>query len=1736
MTRGRLASFFLAMALGSMTPWTVANARAQAQDAAFTYQGQLRLNGQAFDGPADFEFRLFSVPTGPGQVGPTLQANSVNVANSRFAVELNFGAAAFTGQQRWLEIRVRTPAGSPNPYSVLATRQRITSAPYAAFALNGNPGPAGPQGPVGPVGPAGPVGPQGVTGPAGPQGPVGPAGAAGLQGPQGVAGPAGAQGPAGPQGPTGLNAARYIVDASGQGTHTSIQAAINAAVADGFGPSSPTTVLVRPGNYTENVALVGGVHLQSAVAGKSFATQITGSVTFNTGGVVSVQAIDINAPTGPAINFNGTSFQQLYLSDSVAYAQGTASALNMSNTGSGSDVVINNVNFRSVAGGTGIPVTISAGTLQGTGGTFWPTSPTTPAIALVGGNMFISASDVFGQISASGNSAFSIGNSQIRSGNQPAVIDNTTGDILLADTGFNTTVTGNVVSTNGVGNVFYTQLTYTLPGQTMPASAILLPGSGPTGPQGPVGPQGPIGLTGATGAQGLQGEVGPQGPAGADGATGPAGPQGPIGLTGATGAQGLQGEVGPQGPAGADGATGPAGPQGIQGETGAQGPIGLTGATGAQGLQGEVGPQGPAGADGATGPAGPQGPIGLTGATGAQGLQGEVGPQGPAGPQGAQGEMGPQGPIGLTGATGAQGQQGPAGPQGPAGINAADYVVKPGGTSPYFSSIQAAINAAVLDGASANNQKSITVLPGTYAENVAIAQGIHVVSAQSESGFAANLNGTLTVNIPVNGVGEDGNLSSWTGVNINGVSGPAINFTGTEGQKLFLYNVRLTAPANQPAVSMTNTGAWATRRSEITGRNVIASNGGGAAVLDVAEGIVNATNWSNINASSAGVSVSVNSGAGGNTTRVNITSGEQTGRVVVAGDANFSLANGSITSGNLPAVEATGSGTVLVGDSGFNTFVAGNVVSDTGSGPVFYSQLTYTLPGQTMPASSTLLPGSGPAGPAGPQGPIGLTGPQGPAGADGATGPAGPQGPIGLNGTQGLQGEIGPVGSQGPIGLTGPQGPAGADGATGPAGPQGPIGLTGAQGLQGEIGPVGPQGPIGLTGAVGADGATGPQGPIGLTGPQGPIGLTGPAGADGATGPAGPQGPIGLTGPAGADGATGPAGPQGPIGLTGPAGADGATGPQGPIGLTGPAGADGATGPQGPIGLTGPAGADGATGPAGLQGAIGLTGPAGADGATGPAGPQGPIGLTGPAGTDGATGPQGPIGLTGPAGADGATGPAGPAGPQGPIGLTGPAGADGATGAAGPQGPQGLQGVQGPAGPTGNTGPEGPMGPAGPQGLAGAQGPAGPAGQNNVNWQGTWSAATTYEINDAVFYNGSSYRSLVASNLNFEPDISGSQWALFASAGGSGSGIATFGQTTSGATTGAIGYTFQASGASVSATARTIGVLGRAGGGISGSIPLGTQVPSFVGLTSNFTSGVVGNANGGNVGVLGFVGAGNSVGMWGHNANSAGTNWNVGVIGTTLGTNVAATGVFGQGNRGVSGASALAANGSNGTQSSRLQGGGVFGSTSNANGNAGFFLGRVVIENTFAAGAATNDQGNGSPDPLIIWTNSGASGFNRSGALFTPSDRNSKTGFTAIDTQELLETLVKTPVTRWHYKGDDTTWYMGPMAQDFKANFGLGDKDTVIHGVNADGVALAAIQGLNSKLEGELKARDEKIAAQQQQIDELAARLDSMSKQQVQITASPTVVGDAPLWQKAGISLLIGVPALLFFAAKRRKA
>ncbi|MFV1981316.1 MAG: hypothetical protein ACC655_09205, partial [Rhodothermia bacterium] len=46
------------------------------------------------------------------------------------------------------------------------------------------------------------------------------------------------------------------------------------------------------------------------------------------------------------------------------------------------------------------------------------------------------------------------------------------------------------------------------------------------------------------------------------------------------------------------------------------------------------------------------------------------------------------------------------------------------------------------------------------------------------------------------------------------------------------------------------------------------------------------------------------------------------------------------------------------------------------------------------------------------------------------------------------------------------------------------------------------------------------------------------------------------------------------------------------------------------------------------------------------------------------------------------------------------------------------------------------------------------------------------------------------------------------------------------------------------------------------------------------------------------------------------------------------------------------------------------------------------------------------------------------------------------------------------YKGGSGTDHIGPMAEDFFESFGLGGDERYIGTVDADGVALAAIQGL----------------------------------------------------------------------------
>ena len=111
------------------------------------------------------------------------------------------------------------------------------------------------------------------------------------------------------------------------------------------------------------------------------------------------------------------------------------------------------------------------------------------------------------------------------------------------------------------------------------------------------------------------------------------------------------------------------------------------------------------------------------------------------------------------------------------------------------------------------------------------------------------------------------------------------------------------------------------------------------------------------------------------------------------------------------------------------------------------------------------------------------------------------------------------------------------------------------------------------------------------------------------------------------------------------------------------------------------------------------------------------------------------------------------------------------------------------------------------------------------------------------------------------------------------------------------------------------------------------------------------------------------------------------------------------------------------------------------------------------------------------------------GTLSQGSDRNRKENFTQISPEEILERVTALPITRWNYKDDPDVQHIGPMAQDFKASFGVGAEDTSITTIDVDGVALAAIQGLSQKL----KAKDTEISDLKQRLADLEKLVRSLS-------------------------------------------
>jgi hypothetical protein len=107
----------------------------QPLDSTFTYQGQLRNAGQLVNGNVDVRFTLWDSDVGGTQIGNANSFTNYPLTDGRFALGLNFGTGAFNGDQRWVQVEFRNPAGS-GQYLTLAPRDKILAAPYALYALN----------------------------------------------------------------------------------------------------------------------------------------------------------------------------------------------------------------------------------------------------------------------------------------------------------------------------------------------------------------------------------------------------------------------------------------------------------------------------------------------------------------------------------------------------------------------------------------------------------------------------------------------------------------------------------------------------------------------------------------------------------------------------------------------------------------------------------------------------------------------------------------------------------------------------------------------------------------------------------------------------------------------------------------------------------------------------------------------------------------------------------------------------------------------------------------------------------------------------------------------------------------------------------------------------------------------------------------------------------------------------------------------------------------------------------------------------------------------------------------------------------------------------------------------------------------------------------------------------------------------------------------------------------------
>ncbi len=310
-------------------------------------------------------------------------------------------------------------------------------------------------------------------------------------------------------------------------------------------------------------------------------------------------------------------------------------------------------------------------------------------------------------------------------------------------------------------------------------------------------------------------------------------------------------------------------------------------------------------------------------------------------------------------------------------------------------------------------------------------------------------------------------------------------------------------------------------------------------------------------------------------------------------------------------------------------------------------------------------------------------------------------------------------------------------------------------------------------------------------------------------------------------------------------------------------------------------------------------------------------------------------------------------------------------------------------------------------------------------------------------------------------------------------------------------------------------------------------VDSFYGFNPNVVGGMFENAVAGGIAGATIAGGGGCNSGTGGTCSSTYGNQVTGTFGTVgggLGNSAGASGTVagGAGNT-ASGSSSSVAGGAGNTASGDYDTvGGGFGNTASGGYStvAGGAYNTASGEWSFAVGEYANAANDGcfvfsdasgstttdcdAPNAFVARAEGGffliTSGVNGtyagavlkpgSGSWTTFSDRAAKSHVEPVDPQEVLAHVAAMQLSTWNYNAQDPSIrHMGPMAQDFYSAFALGETDKGISVVDAQGVAFAAIQGLNAKVDEQTSRLERTVQEKGRQLEEQAATIRQQQRE-----------------------------------------